>query len=385
MTRQLLVALPFVALVVADVAALSTVLVQPAFTPSGSVRAAERGMLAASSRPAARPWSAANAEVGPSARIAIPVTAVDSVGFTVSDMSRAVEFYTTVLTFEKVSDIEVDGRPFELLQGVFGARARIVSLRLGNELLELTEYLAPKGRPFPDDVRPNDRVFQHVAIIVSDMNTAYAKLRQFAVRHASTGPQRLPDWNKNAGGISAFYFRDPDGHFLEILSFPPNKGLEKWHRRDRLFLGLDHTAIVVGDTDEALGFYRDTLQMKVVGESENYDTEQEHLNNVFGARLRITTLRAPDGPGVELLEYLAPSDGRPAPVDLKANDVAHWQTTLVTAKPDLVVPAVRSRVLRLVSPGAVALGSSPLGIERAALVRDADGHGARLVSQPPRR
>jgi len=50
-------------------------------------------------------------------------------------------------------------------------------------------------------------------------------------------------------------------------------------------------------------FYRDTLGLRAARESENYGTEQEHLNNVFGARLRITGLRATDGPGIELLEY----------------------------------------------------------------------------------
>src|SRR2546430_12033448 len=44
---------------------------------------------------------------------------------------------------------------------------------------------------------------------------SYKRLRENKVEHASSGPQRLPDWNRNAGGIQAFYFRDPDGHFLE--------------------------------------------------------------------------------------------------------------------------------------------------------------------------
>jgi catechol 2,3-dioxygenase-like lactoylglutathione lyase family enzyme len=307
------------------------------------------------------------------------VSSVATIGLTVSDMARAVAFYTGVLTFEKVSDVEVAGRPYELLQGVFGARMRVVTLQLGGERLELTEYLAPRGRPMPDDVRPNDRVFQHAAIIVSDMARAYARLREHGVRHASTGPQRLPDWNPNAGGISAFYFRDPDGHFLEILAFPPGKGLAAWQRRDRLFLGIDHTAIVVADTDRALAFYRDLLGMTVAGESENYDTEQEHLNNVFGARLRITALRAAVGPGIELLEYLAPGDGRPPPADVRANDIAHWQTTLESDMPGRLIDLVRRRLFTLVSPAAIDLPSSDLGFTSAMLVRDPDGHGIRLA------
>jgi len=55
---------------------------------------------------------------------------------------------------------------------------------------------------------------------------------------------------------------------LEILEFPPDKGSAKWHRpTGNLFLGIDHTAIVVSDTDASLRFYRDLLGMCVAGES----------------------------------------------------------------------------------------------------------------------
>jgi len=314
-------------------------------------------------------------------RSSLAVTAVDTIGFTVADMDRALHFYTSVLTFEKVSDVEIAGRECELLTGVFGARMRVVRLRLGEESIELTEFLTPKGRGFPADLRPNDRAFQHIAIIVSDMDRAYRRLRERGVEHASTGPQRLPDWNPGAAGISAFYFRDPDRHFLEILQFPKGKGLEKWQATDRLFLGIDHSAIVVNDTDDTLKLYRDAFGLRVAGAGENYDTEQEHLNNVFGARLRITALRAAEGPGIELLEYLTPRDGRPAPVDLHANDVAHWQITLLTADPERVNDLIRLRLFSLVSPNVVTLPSTVLGIRRALLLRDPDGHGLRVATR----
>jgi catechol 2,3-dioxygenase-like lactoylglutathione lyase family enzyme len=313
---------------------------------------------------------------------ALPVTAVEAVGFTVSDLDRALAFYTGVLPFAKVSTNEVSGRPYELLSGLFGARSRLARLRLGSEEIELTEFLAPRGRPMPPDLRANDRVFQHIAIVVSDMAKAYDALRARQVEHASTGPQRLPDWNPNAGGISAFYFRDPDRHFLEIINFPAGKGSPKWHQPTKdLFLGIDHTAIVVDDTNVSLRFYRDTLGMQVAGESENYEVEQEHLNNVFGARLRITSLRAAQGPGIELLEYLAPRDGRPAPLDLRANDVEHWQTTLVAEKIDPILGLARDHRLSLVSPGPVDTASLPFGFRSAALVRDPDGHGLRFIER----
>ena len=318
------------------------------------------------------------------------VTAVDAPGFTVSNMERSLDFFTQVLSFEKISDVEVTGEEYEHLQGVFGLRMRVVRLRLGGEQIELTEYLAPRGRPIPADARSNDRWFQHIAIITSDMERAYQWLRKHRVEHASTGPQRLPDWNKNAGGIKAFYFKDPDGHALEILQFPVGKGDPKWQQLaqqttdqegKRLFLGIDHTAIVVSDTEASLKFYRDVLGLRVAGESENYGSEQERLNNVFGTRLRITAVRAAQGPGLEFLEYLTPRDGRPTPADLHTNDLLHWQTKLVTR--DLESAHVRLREGRysLISSGLIQLAEPVLGFTRSFLVRDPDAHAMQLIER----
>ncbi len=304
------------------------------------------------------------------------VHSVSAIGITVADLDRALDFYTGVLRFEKVSEGEHAGEAIERLSGVFGARCRVARLRLGDEFIELTGYLAPEGRPIPADSRSNDRWFQHIAIVVSDMDRAYAHLRSHRVRHASSGPQRLPEWNTNAAGISAFYFKDPEGHVLEVIQFPPGKGDPRWQSAtDRLFLGIDHTAIVVADTERSVAFYRDALGMTVAGGSENYGTEQEHLNHVFGARLRITTLRTGAGPGVELLEYLAPTDGRDYPGDSRACDLIHWQTVF-TGAPGAAAAAVRHGDGRWVSPGCV---TDPAG--RTALhARDPDGHAVLLLA-----
>ncbi len=309
------------------------------------------------------------------------VQSVDSIGITVSDIQRSLDFYTKILPFESVSDVEVTGEAYEHLMGVFGLRMRVVRLRLGREFIELIQFLAPRGRPIPVDSRSNDRWFQHIAIIVSDMEKAYAHLRTHNVEHASTGPQRLPDWNPNAGGIKAFYFRDPDGNHLEILQFPPDKGDPRWHATSPLFLGIDHTAIVVADTETSLKFYRDTLGLRIGGESENYGPEQERLNNVFGARLRITALRASAGPGVELLEYLAPRTGRPMPIDTKANDLWHWQVNFRTADTDAAAAAVRSGRYDYVSSGVIALPDAAFGLHRAFMGRDPDGHAVTFIER----
>ncbi len=310
------------------------------------------------------------------------VMAVESVGMTVADMDRAVDFYSTVLSFKKISDVEVLGTEYEQLQGLFGIRLRVVKLQLGQELIELTEYLTPKGRPIPIDSRSHDRWFQHIAIVVSDMDQAYQQLRRFKVQHSSTAPQRIPDWNKAAAGVRAFYFKDPDGHNLELIYFPPGKGDPKWKKStNQTFLGIDHTAIVVSNTAESLKFYRDFLGLKLAGESMNSGPEQEHLNNVKGARLQISGLRASAGPGVEFLEYLEPRDGRSVPRDTRPNDLMHWQTTLVVKDLKAFAEGLQQNRSSLVSEGIVTFPAQRLGFAKGVLIRDPDGHTIRLIEK----
>lgn len=316
----------------------------------------------------------------PTATAKVDIRAVGPILITVADMDRSEAFYSGVLTFVKVSDTEISGEDVEHFFGVFGSRVRVVRMKLGDESIELVQFLAPRGRPIPADSRSNDGWFQHIAIIVSDMDRAYQLLRENKVEFASSEPQRLPDWNKSAAGIKAFYFKDPDEHPVEILQFPEGRGDPKWHRgSEQVFLGIDHTAIVVSDTDASLKFYRDLLGFRIAGESENYGTEQEHLNNVFGAHLRITSLRARSGPGIELLEYLSPRDGRPIPRDERANDVVHRQTELETDSADAALATLRSAKASFISAGEVSFHSAEIGVARGFVVRDPDGHALGIV------
>jgi catechol 2,3-dioxygenase-like lactoylglutathione lyase family enzyme len=136
----------------------------------------------------------------------------------------------------------------------------------------------------------------------------------------------------------------------------------------------------VADTETTLKFYRDLLGMRIVGSSENYGTKQEHLNNVFGARLLITSLRAAKAPGVELLEYLSPRDGRPIPADERADDIVHWQTEMVTDDANAAEQRLHRAGVPFVSSGTIAVDPK-LGFRRGLLVRDPDGHVVELTER----
>ena len=107
----------------------------------------------------------------------VPASAVGAVGLTVSDADASAAFFARVLGFTTISDVEASGRDIELLYGVFGARVRVVRMALGDESIELTEFLAPRGRAYPADTRANDQWFQHIAIVTSNMKAAYEQLR----------------------------------------------------------------------------------------------------------------------------------------------------------------------------------------------------------------
>ncbi len=299
------------------------------------------------------------------------VSEVSAINLTVGDLEAEVKFFTETLPFELVSKSDASGEKQDALLGLNDVKLRVAELKLGDEHIMLTEFPGNKGKAIPPDSRSFDRWFQHIAIVVSDMDAAYARLQAHNVKYVSTEPQTLPAWNRNAGGIKAFYFRDPEDHVLEIIFFPEGKGDPKWQSaKEKLFLGIDHTAVVVSDTEKSLAFYRDALGMKVAGGAENYGVEQEHLNQVFGVRLRITALRAEHGPGIEFLEYLTPPGGHPIPEDAKANDLIFWNTHLVVDDLPKLDAGLREQGAKFVS--------KPSKNPDAEIVRDPDGHALEL-------
>lgn len=294
---------------------------------------------------------------------------------TTAEPARIADFYCGALGFERVASYDCKGEPFSELMGIGDAQARVAVLRLGREEVALLAFAEP-GRSYLPPSASNDPWFQHMAVVVSDMEAAYGRLlgRGDWSPISRNGPERLP---AASGSVTAFKFRDGEGHPLELLAFPEGVAPPEWRRSDAVFLGVDHSAIVVADTVRSLGFYERLLGFEVHARSLNRGPEQESLDGLSGAVVEVTGLRLPGAPhpNLELLRYRT-SIGARLSEQLSSNDIA--ATRLEVEVEDLAdaVAALRASGVAFVSPVAVRLG----GKLWAALVRDPDGHQVLLRS-----
>lgn len=320
-------------------------------------------------------------------RLSGDVQRVKMVGFTVADVEREADFFTKVLQFEKVADFRIVGSEYDKMEGVFNANMRIVHLRLGDQVVELTQYVSPPtGRPIPVPSYSNDAWFEHMAIVVSDMDAAYKVLQKNNVRQISAHPITIPETNPGAAGIRAIKFHDPEGHDLELLYYPPGKGEPSFRKpTDKLFLGLSHTAMTVSSTVKGLAFYRDLLGLKVGGSTLNSGVTQEVLDDLFNDTCRVTELMpASTPPHIEFLDYQTPPGGRPMPTDTRANDLWHWQTSLVTKDVQALADRLRTAGVQFISPDVIAIPretQAQLGFKKAVMVLDPNGHALRLIEE----
>jgi catechol 2,3-dioxygenase-like lactoylglutathione lyase family enzyme len=254
-----------------------------------------------------------------SVRPHVQVRRLASFGLTTPNAYQLSEFYQNALDFQLFGAERRSGGEFERLMGVEGG-ASVVTLGLGDEVVELLQFDRP-GRPYPKDAVSSDRCFQHFAIVVADINAAYKRLVSAAGWTAISidGPQQLP---VSSGGVTAFKFRDPDGHPLEVLAFPDDRIPPYWQSRSRgsLFLGIDHSAISVGDGAVSIEFYRG-LGFRVAAHLFNSGPEQERLDAVRHAQVEVTALEPQQTtPHVELLCYRSVTRGESCAV--RSNDVA---------------------------------------------------------------
>ncbi len=210
--------------------------------------------------------------------------------------------------------------------GVSGAGFRR-RLRFGAERLQIDAF-DTMGAPYPDRACASDIVFQHFALVTSDIESAYQRaLAEGARAISSQGPVRLP---AASGGVTAVKFRDPEGHPLEFIQASGAGSAPR----------LDHSAISVSDLAASLEFYQ-ARGLKMTSRTLNQGAAQSHLDGLLAPQVDVVGLAPLETPPhLELLAYHA-SRGAPA-LSLQTSDCA---------------------ATRLVWRG-----------ESASLVRDPDGH-----------
>lgn len=246
---------------------------------------------------------------------------------------RLADFYEFALGFRRIAIEHLSGARAQEAFGI-GGRVLRITLELGAQRLTLLQFVDQPGRVYPLDANSSELVFQHFAVVVSDMSAAMAQLGRAAGWMPITigGPQQLPP---SSGGVTAFKFRDPEGHPLELLAFAAGNSPSPWqHMRvdGTPFLGIDHSAISVADTARSVAFY-EALGWQVSNRSLNDGPAQARLDRLENPQVEVTALRA-SGNGTPHLELLCYADrGSQSPLQLRANDVA--ATCLVFGADDL--------------------------------------------------
>jgi len=237
---------------------------------------------------------------------------------TTADAQQLASFYVEAFGARHVSDTRLGGDKFRHMMGI-ECDARSITLRLGSEIIELVEFDVP-GAPYPAHATACDTIFQHFAIVVSDITEAWFQLSRTPgwspITHGT--PQRLPD---SSGGVTAFKFRDPEGHPLEFLSFPSKRTPKKWQVRQGKHpcLGIDHSAVVVSDAAASTEFYT-SHGLHLSSQSHNAGPEQNWLDGLASAIVDVVGLApAVAPPHVELLWYLRE---RVANATSSGNDIA---------------------------------------------------------------
>jgi catechol 2,3-dioxygenase-like lactoylglutathione lyase family enzyme len=244
-----------------------------------------------------------------------PALCLLGISLNVGELPKTLAFYRDALGFAIVAE-EKAGRNWAQPMVSDGARVRTARLRLGRQELELVQF-DPAGAPYPVDSTAADLWFQHCAIVTNDMAAAYRRLERHGAKPITSGePQRLP---AAAGAVMAYKFRDPDGHPLELIQFPPGAGDPAWQG---IAGGIDHSALSVGEAEPSVAFYG-RLGLGVRSRQINSGAEQDRLDGLTKVTVEVIGLspEAVQTPHVELLCYAAPRGRRRDPGG-RASDIA---------------------------------------------------------------
>jgi len=137
----------------------------------------------------------------------------DHVGFTVSDMSRSVEWYEHLLRHAPLVRSRWDKPYLGTMVGYSGCDIEFAHFPLpGGGELELIQYIEPA--PGKIDSETYNVGNGHLCLLVDDVHEEFERLHGRAAFRSSE-PVAIP-FGQNAGGFG-LYLRDPDGITIELI------------------------------------------------------------------------------------------------------------------------------------------------------------------------
>lgn len=297
------------------------------------------------------------------------VQALLRIGRNTTDLARALAFHRDALGFD-VIDAAAPAPSWTRLPGVNATPRGCARLALGAQEIELTEF--PDAAAYPRNSTSCDFWFQHFAIVTTDIDAAFRRVLAYGASPITQGgPQRLPP---STGSVTAFKFRDPDGHPVELIAFPPGTGDPCWHssRTHSRTLGIDHSAISVGDVERGILFY-ELLGLRVAARSVNRGIEQQRLDDLPEPIVDVVAMQAATRtPHLELLGYRQPRGhlDQSLPLTAAAADRLVWSARGIDVLLDAVVDAGFADAI---------LADGLAGGEVVALLRAPDGHALVLT------
>ncbi len=132
---------------------------------------------------------------------------VHHVGTTVSDLDRAVEFYTEVFDLDVLDRFPASGEAFATGVGVPGGVGEFAHLDGDGIRVELVEYDPPGEEAVAGSV--NDRGAKHLGFGVDDVEAFYEGL--------PADVDTVSEPQTSATGTTILFLRDPEGNLVEVL------------------------------------------------------------------------------------------------------------------------------------------------------------------------
>jgi catechol 2,3-dioxygenase-like lactoylglutathione lyase family enzyme len=138
------------------------------------------------------------------------IKGLEHTALSVSDLERSIAFYRDVIgmTLARVIECPPEMRLGDVV-GLPGCSARIAHLHSEKAMLELFQYVQPRGRPVQQDRTQADLGHIHVGFSSTDVRADHARLAAKGVRFINEPLEFRP-------GVWIVYFHGPDGEVCEL-------------------------------------------------------------------------------------------------------------------------------------------------------------------------